>query len=105
MDGTAKLIKESGYTKDAIGQRIPSETTREIFCEEKSVGQQEYYNAGQYGLTAELVLVTPAVNYEGERIIDYEGKRYGIYRTYRNPKSDDIELYLAKKGGLDESQN
>jgi hypothetical protein len=37
-------------------------------------------------------------DYEGERLLEYNGKRYGIYRTYNNG-SDEVELYAERKGG------
>lgn len=98
MDGSVVLISET-FEKDSIGQQIPTETRTEILCYEKSVTRAEFDSAGQHGLSADLVLVTQAVNYEGQSIAEYNSKRYGIYRTYRNPDSDEIELYMERKAG------
>ena len=40
----------------------------------------------------------PNIYYMGEKIVEYNGMRYGIYRTYI--AGDDIELYLEEKGGI-----
>jgi hypothetical protein len=37
-------------------------------------------------------------DYDGERLLEYNGKRYGIYRTYHG-RGDQIELYVERKGG------
>lgn len=106
MDGTAYLIGET-YTKDSIGQRVPTPSKVEIFVHERSVSRSEFFAAGQSGLSSDLLLITQAVNYSGEKTIEYEGDMYAIYRTYRNPNSDEIELYLEHKGGVfkKESEN
>lgn len=94
------------YEKDAIGQRIPKPQKRGIFCETKSIRRDEFYNAGEKGIkVARHILVTPKVNYEGESIIEYDGKPYTIYRTYEVPGSDDIELYLEDRSGLNVEKN
>lgn len=98
MDGTVILVGQT-YTKDSIGQQIAKETQTEIFCSIKSATRQEWRDAGQNGIKAELVLVTAAVNYSGERIAIINGKRRAIYRTYHPTDSDDIELYIQEEVG------
>lgn len=104
MDGTAYLIKET-FSKDSIGQPIAAETSTEIYVHEGSVNRSEFYEAGQHGLSADLLLYTAAVNYSGEKLIRYNGEPYGIYRTYRDPDSDEIELYLERKAGYGTSES
>ena len=100
MDGIAYLVTQT-YKEDAIKQRIPVEgEPKEIFVTEESISRNEFYSAGSNGLRAELVLITPAINYEGEREIIYNDIRYSIYRTYKKKDSDEIELYLGRKVGI-----
>ena len=52
----------------------------------------------------ELIMATnaqfpPYEYYEGEEIVEFEGTRYGVYRTYRG-RDDTIELYLERKAGV-----
>lgn len=99
MEADAYLIRET-YEKDELNQFIPKEQKVAILCHEKSISQSEFFAAGRGGINADLVLITSAVNYAKEKIIEYDGNRYGIYRTYRNPNSDEIELYCEWKGGI-----
>lgn len=100
MDGVAYLVTQT-YKEDAIKQRIPVEgEPKEIFVTEESISRNEFFSAGGNGLRAELVLVTPAINYAGESEIIYNEIRYSIYRTYKKKNSDDIELYIGGKIGV-----
>ena len=51
-------------------------------------------------MSPEIMLTTPAVNYAGETVAEYKGILYGIYRTYHKEDSDEMELYLRRKGGV-----
>ena len=98
MDGTAILIKEC-YDTDEIGQRIPHEHRREVFCEISSVTRAEWVSGGKLGLQPSLTLTMPQVNYGGEKTVEVENRRYSVYRTYFNGDGDLIELYLEEKAG------
>ena len=87
------------YTTDAIGQKTPKETSRDVFCKVESVSQSEWFEAGRSGLKAEYRATVSLDDYQGEEIAVYNGSRYGVYRTYRKDPSE-IELYLEKKGGI-----
>lgn len=97
-DHVATLIGVS-YQPDALGQMVPSERPREIFCEISGIRQSEWFSAGQTGLKPQLMLTVFPDDYEDETQVDVDGVRYGIYRTYP-AKHDRLELYLEKKGGI-----
>lgn len=99
MEGSAYLVVQK-YEIDPIGQRIPIEEVREILCHVESIGQREFFSAGQSGINSDLKIITQAVNYENEEIVEYNGSRYGIYRTFRRENSDEIEIYCEWKGGI-----
>lgn len=63
------LIKTT-YTTDAIGQQIPVETSRTVYCDLRSVTRNEWAAAGQLGLNPELVAVMFAPDYQGEEIVE-----------------------------------
>lgn len=98
MDGVAYLLHET-YKEDPIGQRISTKTKRKILVSEGNLTRAEYFKAGQNGMNPKIMLSTPAVNYAGETMIEYKQVLYGIYRTFYKSDSDEIELYLRKKGG------
>lgn len=87
------------YTEDAIGQRIPAETARNVFCNVASVSATEWFEAGRSGMQAALKVTMFAPDYHGEQIAVVDGVRYGVYRTYR-AKNETLELYLERKAGI-----
>lgn len=58
------------YTTDAIGQPVPVETKRKVFCDLRSVSRAEWATAGQMGLKAELMAEMFAPDYHGEEIAE-----------------------------------
>lgn len=103
MDELIYLIAET-FTKDELGQMIPTETSRAVWASIQSVTRAEWMDAGQKGLQPQLVAITPIVNYAGEEIVQIGdgdvAKRYGVYRTFFGSGSDMIELYLERKVGV-----
>lgn len=87
------------YTPDALGQLVPQETRREVFCNLSSVSASEWFEAGRAGLNAEHRAAMFAYDYAGEAIAELDGVRYGIYRTYLG-RNETIELYLERKAGV-----
>lgn len=87
------------YTADSIGQQVPKETRRDVFCNLSSVSASEWFDAGRAGLNAEHRATMFAYDYKGETIAELDGVRYGVYRTYLG-KNETIELYLERKAGV-----
>lgn len=93
-----KLISQT-YTQDAIGQQVPHEISRSVYCNVASVSAKEWFDAGQVGLNPQYKLTLFAPDYQGEAIVELEGKRYAVYRTYRST-TELLELYLERKAGI-----
>ncbi len=87
------------YQPDSIGQLVPQETHRNVFCNISSVSASEWFEAGRAGLNAEHRATMFAYDYAGETLAELDGVRYGIYRTYLG-KNETIELYLERKAGV-----
>lgn len=85
-------------TADAIGQQIPTETTRTVYCKIESVTRAEWIAARQQDLAPEAVCKVFFMEYSGERIAELKGKRYDVYRVYE--AGDYIELYLGQRVGV-----
>lgn len=94
------LIAET-FTQDDIGQYVPVETSRQVFCNRKYVTRTEWFEAGRNGHQPAFCFEMFAPDYENELIVEFEGKRYGVYRTYL-AQNETIELYVEEKGGLHE---
>lgn len=98
MDTTIYLIAET-TTKNTYGAPITQEVKREVYCEERSVSRAEYYNGQQAGLDMSYVFVTNQVNYNGEKLLEYNSERYSIVRTYKTD-ADMMEIYAGMKVGV-----
>lgn len=61
-----------------------STTERKVFADVKDVGMNEYYVARSAGIAPEIVFeLSVWTEYHGERLCDWESKRYKIVRTTR----------------------
>lgn len=93
----ATLIAET-FDKDALQQLIPTEKRREVFCTVGSIQQSEFFGAGRNGLKPKLCVKVFAEDYQGEELVEVDGVRYHVYRTYLGA-NDRLELYLEEKAG------
>ena len=82
---------------------INGDTRRDVFCGTRSIGQQEFYQSSATDFHPEIKFVlADYLDYDGERLADYNGQRYRILRTYRTG----VELELvaerapAEDGGV-----
>lgn len=96
LDNVCTLMKRI-YVQDEIGQDIPNNTATEVFCAEISVFASEYTKAGLQGIKPAVALIIQKSEYSGETILEYEGQRYVVYRTYQNEEL--IELYCEVRTG------
>lgn len=89
-DNELTLIQNT-YTEDDIGNQVPSESKTPIFCGLKSVGRTEFYNAATAGIKPVLIFLIHSYEYNGETIIEFEGNRYKVIRTY-SASFEELEL-------------
>lgn len=97
---TIDLISKT-YITDTMGQRIPVEKATTVFATLTSISRAEwvsYQQSGRQGLVPSYVASVFMGDYNGEDLAEYEGKRYGVYRTYERD-DEQIELYLEQKAG------
>lgn len=93
---TINLINET-ITRDTLTREIISETKTQVYAEVSSVSMSEWFEAGRNGLQADLRFKVFFGDYSGQRTIEYNSARYGVYRTFRS--GDYMELYTEKKAG------
>ncbi|PEI73431.1 phage head closure protein [Bacillus wiedmannii] len=87
-------------TTDDLGQvEVTEGFTRQVFCEKKSISQNEFFQAGQNGFKPKCVLIVYSLDYQEEQKIQYNNKTYSIYRAYERD-DERIELYCEVKAGV-----
>lgn len=95
MTEVLRLIKQATGT-DALGDATVTETVREVFAELQSIGQKEFYQAMAVGLQPEVAFrLADYLDYEGETLVEYDGQRLRILRTYR--KGQELELVCYRE--------
>lgn len=98
MRDVLTLIKR-GNMRDRDGYRIPSDGARRtVFAEYRTPSRSEFYNSMQAGVETSAVFVIYNAEYENEREVEHNGKRYRVTRTYRRNASDFIELNCTDSG-------
>lgn len=98
QDNTLKLISTS-QTQNSYGMPVKTETVTEIFCRVSSVSGSEFNAAQQNGIQPQYKFVIRALEYSGEKIVEFNSKRYAVYRTYQS-SLDDMELYVEEREGI-----
>lgn len=87
MHEIATLIKRE-YGKDDI--------KREVFCGFRSIGMKEFYSASTTDFHPELkIVLADYLDYDGATLVDFQGKRYRVLRTYRVGQELEITLEQA----------
>ena len=72
----------------------PTETPLTVFCNKKSVGHSEFFRGQQAGIQADFKVDVHTVDYSGQQLAEFNGKRYQILKTYEI-NDDTIELTLS----------
>lgn len=78
---TCKLIKTE-EEKNSYGANIISEKVNEVFCNKKSIGQNESYQLSKLGFKGELKVEVWTVEYNDEELLEFNNKKYKIQRVY-----------------------
>ena len=91
------MIKLVTETASAHGVHATvTETEREVMCIVRSVSRSEYYNALNAGIEPSLVFyLALSDDYQGERVVRYQGKKYRVVRTYLT-EDDGIEITVER---------
>jgi len=87
------LIKLISYTfgKNNIGDSVKTPVPREVFANEKSIRQSEFYQAAVQGLRPSIMFEVSLHDYDKEQMLEYDGITYKIIRTYKK-NTEVIEL-------------
>jgi SPP1 family predicted phage head-tail adaptor len=97
FEGTA-ILKKAVVTQDEALNEIETYTERTVFVRPRSVYASEFYQAAAVGLKPSLTLVLASfADYDGEKLVEYNGKEYTVTRTYQRPDRDSVELTLEER--------
>lgn len=86
------------WTQNKIGVLEKTETKTQAYARISSVTGTEFHEGGRNGIRPALRMTVFRFDYSGQEIVEYEGTRYTVYRTYMTG-NDRIELYVEKRKG------
>lgn len=89
--------------KDSDGKPTIIETTRDVFCGMRSIGRQEFYQSYAVDVHPEAVFVlADYLDYGGETMVQHNGQRYRVLRTYRTGQTLELTVERApvEDGGV-----
>lgn len=95
--GKITLISQTQVT-DNIGQIIETESKASVIGNVRSITQSEYMQGRQEGLSPAYVFDISIFAYSGQKIVEYQGERYSVYRTFEADENY-IELYCEREVG------
>ena len=91
-------LRKIDRTYDDVGEPIEISTEIEVYAKILSIGQQEFYQAQATGLKPELKFeIADYLDYEDEKELIHDNKRYQILRTYRKSTR---QLEITVYGGV-----
>lgn len=90
-------VKEIGF--DKYGNVIESEDKTEVLCNKISASRDEFYRASQSGLKVSFIFTINEFEYDGQEIVEYEGDRYFLIRTYEYQDRELLEIVVGEKIG------
>lgn len=97
-DSVATLKAYGAPTYDEYGNEVLPVTTTDVFVQPRGVYNAEFYNAAQAGLHPSITFVlTNRADYNGEKVIEWEGKEYSIIRTDWTAQRDQISLICEER--------
>lgn len=98
LDDICFLVSRE-ITKNEYLQEVTKDVLKQVFCKRGNISRSEFFNGGRQGKKPEFMLTIAKMDYDKEDEIEYQGKRYAVYRTYEIDL-DYIEVYCEEKGGV-----
>lgn len=101
-DNIAYLLKYGDKTYDAYLNENISTTRKMVYVQPRSVYNSEFYNAQIIGLHPSITLtLANREDYEGEKLVEFEGKTYNVIRADWKAQRDSITLVLEEKTNVE----
>ena len=82
---------------------IKGDVSRDVFCRLASIGMKEFYEANARDFFPEVkFILADYLDYGNEQLVEHNGQRYRVLRTYRTGQELEIvvERASAEEGGL-----
>lgn len=92
----AELVSITKITDD-VGDTIEKENAYQVFCNEVSIRQSEFYQAMATGIKPEITLEIHRFEYENQKRVRYKNKIYEVIRTFS--KNEEV-LEITLGGGV-----
>jgi SPP1 family predicted phage head-tail adaptor len=83
-------------TEDELGGVSEIKTNRQVFANKKSIRQNEFYDAHKAGLNPRIMFEVRTAEYQGEKLLSFEGEEHNIIRTY--DKNGEITELICSRG-------
>ena len=97
-DSIATLKSNKTITFDSYGNEVITYTDRDVFVQPRSVYNSEFYNAAQAGLHPSITFrLTNKADYQGETLIEWDGRLFYVVRTDWTAQRDTIDLICEER--------
>lgn len=97
FDTVITLIPETIEQDNALNEVKIYGEGRQVYARRiRSITRNEFYQAAAQGMKPAAVLVIFFGDYQGEKVVEWQGNNYRITRTYQKPGSDDLELTIEE---------
>lgn len=97
-DSIATLYKQGSRIYDSYGNETVELIPRDVYVMPRSVYRSEFYSAAQAGLHPSITLdMANREDYDGEKLVEFEGQMYDIIRVDWNGQRDKISLVLQER--------
>lgn len=98
---TIDLIGDETVSQNENGYPVYLQSKRTVYADPTSVGRSEFYSAMQSGITITAAFTVAACDYQRERLLDFNGVRYKVERTYML-NQDRVQLNCSEVKRLDD---
>ena len=99
-DSIATLKGEPTVTYDTYGNEVITYSDNPVYVMPRGVYNAEFYNAAQAGLHPSITFVLAnKADYNGEKLIEWNGVYYNVIRTDWNAQRDSISLICEERIG------
>lgn len=101
-DNIAYLLKDGAKSYDEYLNEKVETVRRMVYVQPRGVYNSEFYNASIVGLHPSITLtLSNRADYEGEKLVEFEGKVYSVIRSDWKAQRDSLDLILEEKTNVD----